>query len=135
MIVFSRALNENLEAVALEGTYASVIGGAPAVAMVFAREIDKRPRSDERIRTVEAEIAAAAGGVQRNLRARLAELRDLVRSEKLGEVADEFDRIHSVHRALKVCSLDRIIPASRLRSYLIEAIERGTERELRKPAF
>ena len=32
-----------------------------------------------------------------------------VRSEKLGEVADEFDGIHSVHRALQVGSLDRII--------------------------
>ncbi len=56
----------------------------------------------------------------------------LVRSEKLGEVAEEFDRIHSVHRALKMGSLDRIIPASGLRPYLIDAIERGMQREMRR---
>jgi len=55
-----------------------------------------------------------------------------VRSEKLGEVADEFDRIHSVHRALKVGSLDRIISAAELRPYLIEAIERGMAREMER---
>jgi len=48
-----------------------------------------------------------------------------VRSERLGEVADEFDHVHSVHRALQVGSLDRIIPASTLRPFLVEAIEHG----------
>ncbi|HBY59431.1 MAG TPA: carbamoyl-phosphate synthase subunit L, partial [Solibacterales bacterium] len=37
-VVFSRALNDNMEVVALEGTFASVIGGAPAAAGVFANE-------------------------------------------------------------------------------------------------
>jgi len=59
-------------------------------------------------------------------------LKEVVRSGKLGEVADEFDRIHSVHRALKVGSLDRIIPANQLRPYLIDAIERGIARELQR---
>jgi acetyl/propionyl-CoA carboxylase alpha subunit len=36
----------------------------------------------------------------------------------------------SVHRALQVGSLDRIIPAAELRPYLIDAIRRGMEREL-----
>ena len=35
-VVFSRALNETIEVAALQGTYASVIGGAPAAAVVFA---------------------------------------------------------------------------------------------------
>ena len=39
-VVFSSKLNENLEVVALEGTYASVIGGAPAAAVVFAGEVE-----------------------------------------------------------------------------------------------
>jgi len=78
------------------------------------------------------EIAAAADSRKRQLRARLAELKELVRSEELGEVADEFDRIHSVHRALKMGSLDRIIPAGQLRPYLIDAIERGITRELQR---
>jgi hypothetical protein len=51
-----------------------------------------------------------------------------VRSEKLGEVAREFDQVHSIHRALAVGSVDRIIPASELRPYLIDAVERGLRR-------
>jgi acetyl-CoA carboxylase carboxyltransferase component len=127
-------LNENFEAIALEGTYASVIGGAPAAAVVFAREVDKRTRSDPRMTALEKEIAAAHETQKRRLRAQMAELRELVRSEKLGQVADEFDRIHSVHRALKVGSLDRIIPPRQLRPYLIGAIERGIKRELERIA-
>ena len=133
-VVFSRVLNENFEAIALEGTYASVIGGAPAAAVVFSREVDKRTRLDPRIASLEKEIAAANDAQKRHLRGKLAELRNVVRSEKLGEVAEEFDHIHSVHRALKVGSLDRIIPASQLRPYLIDAIERGMKRELERLA-
>ena len=131
-VVFSRTLNENFEAVALEGTYASVIGGAPAAAVVFAREVDKRTRTDARVAALEKEMAAADESRMRHLRNQLAEMKKIVRSEKLGEVAEEFDHIHSVHRALKVGSLDRIIPASQLRPYLIDAIERGMQRELRR---
>jgi hypothetical protein len=72
---------------------------------------------------LEAEKAAAAGGAP--ARARLAEAIAEARSDKLGEVGDEFDKIHSVERALKVGSLDRIIPAKDLRPYLIDALERG----------
>ena len=35
-VVFSKALTENMEIAAIEGSYASVIGGAPAAATVFA---------------------------------------------------------------------------------------------------
>ena len=47
-VVFSAALNDNLEVAALEGSYASVIGGAPAAAVVFAREVDARTSADPR---------------------------------------------------------------------------------------
>ena len=40
-VVFSQRLNDDLEAVALEGAHASVIGGAPAAAVVFAREVEQ----------------------------------------------------------------------------------------------
>ena len=50
---FSRgALNESLEVAALEGTYASVIGGAPAAAVVFAGEVESRTRKDERLQAL-----------------------------------------------------------------------------------
>jgi acetyl/propionyl-CoA carboxylase alpha subunit/acetyl-CoA carboxylase carboxyltransferase component len=130
-VVFSRALNENMEVVALEGTYASVIGGAPAAAVVFAREVDKRTRSDARVAALEKEIAAASDSRKRELRAQLSEVREIVHSEKLGEVAEQFDSIHSVQRALKVGSLDRIILPSQLRPYLVDALERGMQRELK----
>jgi acetyl/propionyl-CoA carboxylase alpha subunit/acetyl-CoA carboxylase carboxyltransferase component len=129
-VVFSRALNKNMQVVALEGTFASVIGGAPAAAVVFAREVENRTRKDPRLAEAEAALALATEPEKRRLRARLNELKKQVRSEKLGEVAEEFDGIHSVHRALKVGSLERIIPASELRPYLIDAIRRGIDREL-----
>jgi hypothetical protein len=56
-----------------------------------------------------------------------------VRSDKLGEVAAEFDRVHSVERALQVGSIDAIIPAARLRPHIIEAVERGMRRSPEQP--
>ena len=53
----------------------------------------------------------------------------IVHSEKLGEMAAEFDRVHSVHRALSVGALHHIIPPANLRPYLIDAVERGIHRE------
>jgi len=131
-VVFSKVLNENMEVVALEGTYASVIGGAPAAAVVFAREVDARTRKDPRVANLQRELDAAGEGAKAPIRARLSEMTRTVRSEKLGEVADEFDGIHSVHRALRVGSLDRIIKATELRPYLVDAIERGMARELQR---
>lgn len=126
-VVFSKALRDDIEVVAIEGARASVIGGAPAAAVVFAREVDVRARRDPRV--VEAEKAAAAGGAAR---ARFNELLAVVRSEKVGEVGEEFDRTHSVERARKVGSIDRIIAARDLRPYLIDAVERGIARAERK---
>ena len=53
-----------------------------------------------------------------------------MRSEKLGELAGEFDAIHSVERAVEVGSVDRIIAAAELRPQLIEAVERGMQQTL-----
>jgi acetyl/propionyl-CoA carboxylase alpha subunit/acetyl-CoA carboxylase carboxyltransferase component len=129
-VVFSSKLSESLEVAALEGTQASVIGGAPAAAVVFAREVQKRAESDPRIQELAQAIAAASGADKVRLRSRHDELFKLVHSEKLGEVASEFDSIHSVQRAQQVGSVHHIIPPERLRPYLVEAIERGIQREL-----
>ena len=51
-----------------------------------------------------------------------------MRSQKLHDVADEFDAIHTIERALRVGSVDRIIPASTLRPYVVDALERGMSR-------
>jgi acetyl-CoA carboxylase carboxyltransferase component len=122
-VVFSKTLREDIEVVAVEGARASVIGGAPAAAVVFARDVETRTRKDPRVQ--EAERAAGASGAAK---ARLADVVAAVRSEKVGEVAEEFDAIHTVERALRVGSLDRIIAPSELRPYLIDAVERGMAR-------
>jgi acetyl-CoA carboxylase carboxyltransferase component len=122
-VVFSQALNENLRVVALEGTFASVIGGAPAAAVVFAGEVDSRARKDPRLQQLNDAMSTAGGAEKARLRAQWENLFKVVHSEKLGEVATEFDHIHSVHRALKVGALGAILPPADLRPYLIHAIE------------
>jgi acetyl-CoA carboxylase carboxyltransferase component len=128
-VVFSRALNERLEVAALEGTYASVIGGAPAAAVVFAGEVEARTRRDPRLQELSKAMDAAEGAEKGRLRAQWQEIFKVTHSEKLGEVASEFDRVHNVQRALDVGALNHIVPPSGLRPYLIHAVERGIERE------
>jgi hypothetical protein len=48
----------------------------------------------------------------------------------LGQVADEFDNVHSVERALAVGSVHRIVRATELRPNLVGALDRGIERHL-----
>jgi acetyl-CoA carboxylase carboxyltransferase component/biotin carboxyl carrier protein len=127
-VVFSKKLNEAMEIAAVEGSYASVIGGAPAAATVFARETKARTLSDPRVVDLQARIASAGDGEAGALRAQLAEAMRDVRSEKLGEVAAEFDAVHTIDRALKVGSVDRIIKVSQLRPYVVDALERGMAR-------
>lgn len=128
-VVFSRALNEQLEVAALEGTYASVIGGAPAAAVVFAGEVESRARKDPRLHELTEAMAKAEGAARGRLRAQWDELFKVIHSEKLGEMAGEFDRVHSVQRALAVGALNCILPPHQLRPYLIDAVERGIARE------
>jgi acetyl/propionyl-CoA carboxylase alpha subunit/acetyl-CoA carboxylase carboxyltransferase component len=129
-VVFSNALNPSLEVAALEGTYASVIGGAPAAAVVFARDVDRRTAEDPRLRDLEEQVARASGAERAQLRSRLDDLRRSVRPEKIAELALEFDAIHSVQRAQQVGSVHRIIASTRLRPYLIDAVTRGLRQQL-----
>ena len=128
-VVFSNALHDNFRVVALEGTYASVIGGAPAAAVVFSREVDKRTSADPRVAELEARLKAASGPEKARLRAALREAVRAVQSEKLGEVADEYDAVHSVERARRVGSVHEIIPAARLRPHLVASLEQGLEKQ------
>ncbi|MGW0179563.1 ATP-binding protein [Nocardia sp. NPDC003345] len=122
-VVFSKTLNPNMTVLALEGSFASVLGGAPAAAVVFAGEVDKRTATDPRVRDLETRAANASGTDRATLTAELDELRSSVRTEKLGEVAAEFDRVHDIHRAVEVGSVDAVIRAAELRPRIIEAIE------------
>jgi acetyl-CoA carboxylase carboxyltransferase component len=122
-VVFSKALRENIEVFALEGSKASVIGGAPAAAVVLSREVETRTARHPAV--VEAERAVTKGALAR---AHLAKVTAAVRSAMLGKVGEDFDRVHTVERALKVGSLDRIIAPATLRPHLIDAVERGIAR-------
>jgi acetyl-CoA carboxylase carboxyltransferase component len=122
-VVFSKALNPGMTVLALEGSFASVLGGAPAAAVVFSGDVNARTANDPRIREAEARVAAAAGADRATLTAELDELRSSVRAEKLGEVATEFDRVHNIQRAVEVGSVDAVIRAAELRPRIIESIE------------
>jgi acetyl/propionyl-CoA carboxylase alpha subunit/acetyl-CoA carboxylase carboxyltransferase component len=133
-VVFSKTLNPNMTVLALEGSFASVLGGAPAAAVVFAGEVSNRTAADPRVARLQAEVAEASGAERAALSTRLAEARSSVRAEKLGEVAAEFDRVHSIQRAVQVGSVDAIITAAELRPRVIDALERGLRaREIGAP--
>jgi acetyl-CoA carboxylase carboxyltransferase component len=123
-VVFSKALNPRTTVLAIEGSFASVIGGAPAAAVVFAGEVDKRTADDPQMRALERAVAEASPAERGRLVVELAQLRASVRAEKLGEVATEFDGVHDIHRAVQVGSVDSVISAARLRPEIIAVIER-----------
>ncbi|MDR6863863.1 carboxyl transferase domain-containing protein [Phycicoccus sp. 3266] len=124
-VVFSKALNPRMTVLAVEGSFASVIGGAPAAAVVFSRDVDARTAADPRVTELEAAVNAATGARRAELATELAEVRASVRSEKLGQVASEFDSVHSIHRAVQVGSVDAVISAAELRPRIIAAVEAG----------
>jgi acetyl-CoA carboxylase carboxyltransferase component len=124
-VVFSKALNPIMTVLALEGSFASVLGGAPAAAVVFAGEVNARTAADSRVQSLSEKLSGASGAERAALAAELADVQTSVRAEKLGAVAAEFDGVHSIERAVKVGSVDAIISAAELRPSIIEAIERG----------
>src|SRR5699024_7610973 len=99
-VVFSRALNPNMTVLALEGSFASVLGGAPAAAVVFSGEVNKRTATDPRVADLQARVSETSGAERAELNAHLAEVQASVRAEQLGEVAAEFDGVHSMLRAV-----------------------------------
>jgi hypothetical protein len=100
----------------VDGSFASVIGGAPAAAVVFSRQVNARTAADPRVTGLEARLTATTEPSKKaELTSELAEARACVRAEKLTALAAEFDAIHSIHRAVEVGSVDTIIAPSELR--------------------
>jgi acetyl-CoA carboxylase carboxyltransferase component len=130
-VVFSNALNDNMEVLAVEGSFSSVIGGAPAAAVVFTRDVNRRTAADPTVRGLEAQLAESADdAASASLQVELAAARTTVRSDKLGEVAAEFEAVHNVERARQVGSVHSIIPAAGLRPSIVAALERGIVRTM-----
>ena len=122
-VVFSKQLNENMTVLAIEGSYASVIGGAPAAAVVFAGDVAKRTAADPRVAALEARLRMARAETKAALQLELADVRAAVRAEKISEVAAEFDGVHDIHRAVRVGSVDRVITPAELRPAIIETLD------------
>jgi acetyl-CoA carboxylase carboxyltransferase component len=123
-VVFSGALNERLRPAALTGSFASVIGGGPAAAVVFSREVRARAATDPRV--VERR-RAAQGHSSVEAREAFEQTWEEVLLDKQSEIAAEFDAIHSVERARDVGSLETLIQPEAMRPYLIEELRRGRE--------
>ncbi|SHJ76218.1 Acetyl/propionyl-CoA carboxylase, alpha subunit [Tessaracoccus bendigoensis DSM 12906] len=122
-VVFSKRLNPNMTVLAVEGSFASVIGGAPAAAVVFARDVETRTSNDGRVVALEGRLRVAAPHAQAALQLDLETTRKSVRAEKISEIASEFDGVHSIHRAVEVGSVDRVIRAAEIRPAIIATIE------------
>ncbi|MFO0747157.1 MAG: carboxyl transferase domain-containing protein [Myxococcota bacterium] len=132
-VVFSKALNPSLTALAVEGSYASVIGGSPAAAVVFPREVRRRAANDPRVRALQAKLALAEGSEAERLRAEIDKALSEAVLEHQGVVAREFDAIHTVERAVQVGSLDAVIPAARLRPAIIEVLDKAARPAEHRP--
>ena len=129
-VVFSGMLNDHLRVAAVQGTHASVIGGAPAAAVVFPKEVKALTLKDPRIRAMKEELGRLANVERADATSRYDLLYKEVFAEKQGQIATDFDRIHSVERAKSVGSVHDIFKASELRPYIIRAVDRGIEKWL-----
>jgi len=123
-VVFSKALNENLHAVSLEGAFASVIGGAPAAAVVFPSLVSKETNQDPRVVQARKQLGSGGARYQKEFDA----LYQKVYAEKQSALAGTFDSIHSVQRAREVGSIDDIIKLAELRPHLVRKVAEGMKR-------
>jgi len=117
-VVFSRALNPRLRVGALRGSFASVIGGGPAAAVVFAREVRARAAADPRVRELRERAEASD-----EARAKFQSTLQAVTLEKQADLAEEFDAIHTVERAREVGSLEEIVEPMEMRTWLKRILE------------
>jgi acetyl-CoA carboxylase carboxyltransferase component len=121
-VVFSRLLNPSVRVSAVEGSFASVIGGGPAAAVIFAREARARAAREPRIVALRRQAQADPGSAARD---RLDAAYQEVLLEKQAELAAEFDSIHTIERAREVGSLEDLISPEDIRPYLIGLIREG----------
>jgi hypothetical protein len=121
--VFSKVLNPGLQAVALEGTFASVIGGAPAAAVVFPREVRRRTLQDPRLQELTGRLRSCDPAQRQALELQHQEMYQEIFQEQRARVAGEFDTIHTVERARQVGSLDAILDPVKLREHIIASLQ------------
>ncbi|NIZ18752.1 carboxyl transferase domain-containing protein [Entomospira culicis] len=114
-VVFSKMLNSQITTYALSGAFASVIGGAPAAAVVFPALVAKRTLADERWQRAHRE---------KQLDSRqMSDLYQEIYLEKQQELAVEFDQTHNIERAKSVGSIDKIIELAGLRPSVVQFLQ------------
>lgn len=123
-VVFSTVLNERVEVLALHGAKASVLGGAPAAAVVFSRDVAHRARTDPRVEQARRAVERAEPAERLRAEERLAAVEEQVRAELRGVVGREFDEIHTIERARRVGSVDRVVGVDDLRREIVAALRR-----------
>jgi acetyl/propionyl-CoA carboxylase alpha subunit/acetyl-CoA carboxylase carboxyltransferase component len=121
-VVFSKTLNRSLTAFALEGSFASVLGGAPAAAVVFPRQVTREVQEDPRHAEAVSRLENDPAFTQREF----DEVYRAIHAEKQTALAQRFDNIHNIERARQVGSIDAIISVAELRPRIIATIERGS---------
>ncbi len=121
-VVFSKALNDDLRALAVEGSFASVIGGAPAAAVVFGGQLRADLKRHPRLVAAQDALRAAPSSRRPALREELQRLEAELLADAQAQLARRFDGVHSVERARQVGALDEVLPAAALRARLVELL-------------
>ena len=127
-VVFSRRLSSGLEVVALEGSYASVIGGGAAAAVVFTRLVSERVQAHPRVCAAQTALAKATLAERRKMEEEYEAVLADVEAQVQTEVAREFDAVHNVARALEVGSLEALATARELRPTLCALEKANSQR-------
>ncbi len=145
-VVLSKQLNRHLIILAIEGSRIQVIGGNAAAKVIFHSSICKQAEEDPRVLKIRNLLSKFSnkekkGEIEEDItnkkirsisHNKLRELensleftrRNVIEEIEIREGAS-FDQIHSVERALKVGSIDAIIPLRTLRQSIIQYQQRG----------
>jgi uncharacterized protein YhbP (UPF0306 family) len=100
-----------------------VIGGGAAAAVVFARRVAEQALGDPRVVAARAALSEASDEARRHAQEAYERTLAMAEVDAQNALAREFDTVHSVERALKVGSLDGILPASELRRALCSRLD------------
>ena len=118
-VVFSRALNPAVESLALQGSFASVIGGGPAAAVVFPGLVRRRADGDPDVVAARKALEAAPKAARAAVAADYERVQKTAQARAQAAIAKEFDGVHTVERAFQVGSLDAVIAPQTLRAGLV----------------
>lgn len=110
-VVFSKKLNASLTIFAIQGSSIQVLGANSAAKVVFYSGIVKKVKADERLQKLMQEKGQKkqADALYKNLYA-----------EYEKEFIQAYESIHTVERALKMESIDKIIPPGQLYTAVVD---------------